>query len=76
MDTERKALRAQALLNDELLKEAFLSIERDSFEAWKQTSTLATKRREQYWHELKSIERVKAKLQKYVSDWQLEKLNK
>jgi hypothetical protein len=71
MDVERRAERAKALLNDEVLKDAFAQIEADCVAQWKSTSALSHKKREKLWAELKAIESLKGKLQSFADTGRL-----
>lgn len=76
IDPERRAQRAQALLNDDVLKEAFDLIEADCISQWKACSTLAHRKREKLWFELKALESLKSKLQNAVSDGRISAANR
>lgn len=76
MDIDQRAERAQRLLGDELLKEAFALIEADTIAEWKSTSFREADKREKLWMQVKAIDVLKSKLQQAVTDGQLAKANR
>ncbi len=66
-----KGARANALLNDETLTEAFASIERDYIEGWKATPARDTDARERLWQAVQIIGKVRTNLASMVANGQL-----
>lgn len=56
---QSRALRAQALMDDELLVEAFATLEADYIAAWKLTPACDDDGRERLWQAVQIIARVK-----------------
>jgi hypothetical protein len=65
MDQERGA-KAKALLNNELLQEAFSSIEKALLSEWRQTAPDDNQRREDAWRSLKLLENLQSSLKRTV----------
>ena len=63
-----KAHQADRLLKDELLIEAFETIEADIYLEWRTTPIGDEKQRHDLFHTLKGLERLKARLQKFIDD--------
>jgi len=59
---------AKRLLDDELLAEAFETIERDIFEGWRRRDVNAYEQRADLFLTLKCIERLKARLRAVLDD--------
>jgi hypothetical protein len=59
---------AKRLLEDEVLLEAFASIEKDVFDEWRATNTFAYEERTDLFLTLKCLERLKARLRATLDD--------
>ena len=73
-DPERdvnRAARASRLIADELLKEAFETLERDYLEAWRGTGARDTDARERLWQAIQVVGKVRAHLDRVVADGKL-----
>ncbi len=66
-----KGARANALLNDETLTEAFTSIEREYLDFWKATPARDTDARERLWQAVQIIGKVRTNLASMVANGQL-----
>ena len=65
MSTEREAargIRAKALLDDELMREAFQALEEAYTDEWKRTADAEGAKRDRLWIRLKLLHEVKAHL--------------
>lgn len=69
-DISRQA-RAQALLDNELLKEAFADLEAKYIAAWRVTGALETVARERIWQAIQVLGKVRDHLGKIVADGKL-----
>lgn len=54
-----RAARADALLRDELLQEAFATLERDYVKAWRETAARDTDARERLWQAVQLVAKVR-----------------
>jgi hypothetical protein len=63
-----RAMRAKALLGDELLIEAFDTIEADLIEGWKASNPRDTDGRERVWNALQAVGKVKDFLQNAIAN--------
>ena len=63
-----RAMRAKALLDNELLNEAFASIEADLIAGWKLSQSRDTDGRERVWNALQAVGKVKDFLHAAVAD--------
>lgn len=66
-----RASRAAALLNNELLTEAFAALERDYTAAWLNTKARDTDARERLWQAMQVTGKVKSHLKTVISDGKL-----
>jgi len=66
-----RGARAEALLKNELLQEAFVTLERDYVEAWKIAPARDTDGRERLWQAVNIIGKVRDHLVKIVNDGKL-----
>ena len=66
-----RAARADALLRDELLTEAFATLERDYVKAWRETAARDTDARERLWQAVQLVAKVRDHLGSVVSGGQL-----
>jgi hypothetical protein len=66
-----KGSRADALLNDETLTEAFASIEREYVEFWKATPARDTDARERLWQAVQIIGKARAHLAQVAASGKL-----
>jgi hypothetical protein len=69
-DIARQA-RAQALIGDELLQEAFVRLEERYIEEWRVTQFRDTDARERLWQAINVLRKVKDHLGRIVSDGRL-----
>lgn len=68
-DNDRvRALRAQALLDDDVLKEAFEALERRLIDQCKATAPGAASLREETWGEIRALQSVRTKLRGWATD--------
>jgi len=63
-----RAARAQALVNDDLLKEAFATYERELMDLWGRTRAEAASERENIWLAVKTVRRIQEGLVKVITD--------
>jgi hypothetical protein len=63
-----RAARAQALLNDELLKEAFATLDTEYVKAWRETSARDDDARQRYWQAVNVLGKVRDHLEQVVRD--------
>jgi hypothetical protein len=66
-----RGARAEALLQNELLQEAFAALERDYVEAWKLTPARDTDGRERLWQAINVVGKVRDHMVKVVNDGKL-----
>jgi hypothetical protein len=71
-DAER-AIKAERLLNDDMLKGAFDALEADYLKAWRETKYNDTDGRERLWQAVQIVGKVKSHLQHVVSAGRLAK---
>jgi hypothetical protein len=64
-----RGLRARALIEDELLAEAFAQLEAESIERWKSAADLAI--REGAHSDVKALARLRGRLSRYLADGHL-----
>jgi hypothetical protein len=57
-----RAAQAQALLDNDLIKEAFATLEADYIAAWRETSARDTDARERLWQALQLVGKVRGHL--------------
>lgn len=63
-----RAMRAQALLEDEVLREAMDAIEARLIDQCKGTAAAAVTLREEIWGEIRALQSIRIKLRGWVSD--------
>lgn len=63
-----RANRAQALLDDDVLKGVFDSFDADSIALWRATDAVDVAKREQLWLAAKVAASIRAKLQNIITD--------
>lgn len=70
-----KADHAQRLLDDLLLKEAFEKLEKEYFEAWRNTGTAEaeTNKRERLWQAINLLGKIKDELKKVIANGKVAK---
>lgn len=68
--TERAA-RAEALMRDELLVEAFMTLDRDYIKAWRETPARDTDARERLWQAVQVVAKVRDHLTSTVNNGKL-----
>ena len=66
-----RGARAEALLKNELLQEALVTLERDYIEAWKTSSARDTDGRERLWQAVNIVGKVRDHIVKVVNDGKL-----
>jgi hypothetical protein len=76
VDHQQRARRAEMLLDDELVKEALVTLEADCVAAWTATGMADAAKREQAWLMLKSAQRFRGYLQAIVDDGKMELASK
>lgn len=64
---KERGARAQALLKNELLTEAFTAIELTLVTAWENTGADESQRREDAWRSLKLLKKLKASIESHVT---------
>jgi hypothetical protein len=69
--TLSRGARADLLLKDELLKQAFSQLEKDYVDAWRQTSARDTDGRERLWQAVNVVRKVHDHLIKVLNDGKL-----
>lgn len=67
-DRENRAAHAQALLDDPLMAEAWDSVERSVMQQWRASDPDDTATREDCWHQLRAIAKVRGRLNQIVAD--------
>ncbi len=63
-----KGEHARRLLEDELLQEAFATVERDIFEEWRASNLQDYEQRSELFLTLRALERLKARLRATLDD--------
>ena len=63
-----RASRAQVLLNDELLTEAFITLDAEYVRAWRSTDVRDDDARQRLWQAVQVLGKVREHLKKLVSD--------
>jgi len=66
-----RGARAEALLQNELLQEAFATLEHDYIDAWKMTPARDTDGRERLWQATDIVAKIRDHLIKVVNDGKL-----
>ena len=66
-----RARRAQSLLNDPLIVEAFETLERDLLDTWKQSGTGDKETRESLWLAMRLLDRLRIHLQSILETGQM-----
>jgi len=66
-----RARRAQSLLNDPLIKEAFETLEKDLLDTWKQSGTSDKETRESLWLATRLLDRLHIHLQSILETGQM-----
>ena len=66
-----RARRAQSLLNDPLIKEAFETLEKDLLDSWRNSGTSDTETRESLWLAMRLLDRLHIHLQSIVETGQM-----
>lgn len=76
-DHERleRARKAQELMEDEVLTEAFDLLEQRYLQELRDTDLMQEKERTQLWHRLKALEHIRRELQAMVEDGYVVRLN-
>lgn len=64
----RRANEAQALLTNEVYREAWASLDAALIAEWSRTSPLDAQNRERYFHQLTGLRAVKEKLERWVAE--------
>ncbi len=65
---QQKGLRAQELLNNDLLREVFTYLETEYLLAWRRTRVMDTQAREKLWQAVQIVGLVQDQLGKFVRD--------
>lgn len=71
LQADIRAVRAQALLENELLTQCFEQLKADYLDQWKKTSVLQTDVREKYWLALRVVDVVQDHLHTIVANGKL-----
>jgi hypothetical protein len=66
-----RGARAEALLNNELLQEAFARLEQDYIEAWKISPARDTDGRERLWQAVNIVAKVRDHMVRVINDGKL-----
>jgi len=66
-----RARRAQSLLNDPLVKEAFETLEKDLLDSWRNSGTSDTETRESLWLAMRLLDRLHIHLQSILETGQM-----
>ena len=66
-----RARRAQPLLNDPLIKEAFETLEKDLLDSWKHSGTSDKEARESLWLAMRLLDRLHIHLQSILETGQM-----
>ncbi len=66
-----RAARADALLRDELLQEAFATLDHDYVKAWRETAARDTDARERLWQAVQIVAKVRDHLANVVNNGKL-----
>lgn len=66
-----RARRAQSLLNDPLIKEAFETLEKDLLDSWRNSGTSDTETRESLWLAMRLLDRLHIHLQSILETGQM-----
>ena len=66
-----RARRAQSLLNDPLVKEAFETLEKDLLDSWRNSGTSDTETRESLWLAMRLLDRIHIHLQSILETGQM-----
>jgi hypothetical protein len=66
-----RARRAQSLLNDPLVKEAFETLEKDLLSSWRNSGTRDTETRESLWLAMRLLDRIHTHLQSILETGQM-----
>lgn len=66
IDIIAQAHHAKRLLEDDVLQDAFAEIEADIYLEWRTTTIGDERQRQDLFHTLKGLERLKARLQAYL----------
>lgn len=65
---QHRGIRAQELLENSLLKEAFQDLEKNYLEAWLSTKTLETAHREKWWLAIQILRKIQEHLTLHVTN--------
>ena len=66
-----RAQRAQQLMDDELMVEAFASLETEYIAFWKKTPVRDTDARERLWQQIRNLDLLKGHFEKIISNGKL-----
>ena len=66
-----RGAQAEALLNNELLQQAFLGLELSFYDGWRLTEARDTEARERLWQAINIVGKVKDALTKHIIDGKL-----
>jgi hypothetical protein len=73
---ETRATRAQALLNDAVLKEALQSVRDRAVSDWDNSQPGETAAREYHWHRVRAVDDLRKELEAFSADAAVRKFNK
>jgi hypothetical protein len=74
MDQEERERRAQSLINDELLNEAFDVLKEDLMNRWQHSGSTDLEARESIWLAMRLLDRIRGHLQSIVETGQMAKM--
>ena len=74
MDQEERERRAQSLINDELLNEAFTLLKEDLMNRWSNSGSTDLEARESIWLAMRLLDRIRGHLTSIVETGQMNKI--
>ena len=74
MDQEERERRAQSLINDELLNEAFALLKEDLMNRWSNSGSTDLEARESIWLAIRLLDRIDGHIKSIVETGQMNKI--
>ena len=74
MDQEQRERRAQALIDDELLNEAFDALKEDLMNRWSNSGSTDLEARESIWLAMRLLDRIRSHLISIIETGQMNKI--
>ena len=74
MDQEQRERRAQALIDDELLNEAFDALKEDLMSRWSNSGSTDLEARESIWLAMRLLDRIRSHLISIIETGQMNKI--